>query len=202
MTDLTGGGVLSPMDSVSSTEQNPRPIMSMIQGGIQDAMDTHEGEYYRAGFTAAMDGMTARGVIVDPFARNCEWGTLTNDIDPDTKAAQHLDAVDFLKTIPDRCADVVLFDPPFSPNQAERYGVGMSNIYTDGKYVSQCMKEIERVLKTGGRLLKLGYNSCRHRPTFRLQRVWLVNFGGNRNDVIMTLWGKSNHTLDEWGVIE
>ena len=31
-------------------------------------------------------------VIVDPFARNSDIGTITNDLDPDTKAMYHKDA--------------------------------------------------------------------------------------------------------------
>jgi hypothetical protein len=36
---------------------------------------------------------------VDPFARNKRWATLTNDIDPNTLAENHLDAEIFLKVI-------------------------------------------------------------------------------------------------------
>src|SRR3990172_1281379 len=60
-----------------------------------------------------------RGIVVDPFARNCTLAQYTNDINPATSAKYHMQAVDFLKML--RAdgvrADVVLFDPPYSPRQ-------------------------------------------------------------------------------------
>lgn len=59
------------------------------------------------------DGM----VIVDPFARNSDIGTITNDLDPETKAMYHKDATDFLRGLSDNIADMVLYDPPYSARQ-------------------------------------------------------------------------------------
>ncbi len=58
-------------------------------------------------------------VIVDPFARNSTVGTITNDLDPETEAQFHMDAADFCgKLEQDQVvADVVIFDPPYSPRQ-------------------------------------------------------------------------------------
>ncbi len=57
-------------------------------------------------------------IIVDPFARNCSIGTITNDIDPETDALYHMDALDFLtRVVKTDSADLVLFDPPYSPRQ-------------------------------------------------------------------------------------
>ena len=58
-------------------------------------------------------------VSVDPFARNNRWATYTNDLDPNTSAKHHLDAERFLiKLVGDGIkADLVLFDPPYSPRQ-------------------------------------------------------------------------------------
>lgn len=54
--------------------------------------------------------------VVDPFARNSQRGTITNDLNPDTSAQYHMLAEDFVKTVNVQ-ADVVLFDPPYSPRQ-------------------------------------------------------------------------------------
>jgi len=179
-------------------------MIERIQAGSRDSRATHESEYYRAAFEYACIRIAEEGVnpvYVDPFARDCPWaGENTNDIDITTDAVHHMDALDYLKAWENDAADLVLFDPPFSQRQAvEKYGAH-TNLYTDGKYVSGCMAEIERVLVPGGLLLKLGYNSTRHRDTFDLVKMWVVNFGGNRNDVIVTLWRKGNHTLREWGM--
>lgn len=175
-----------------------------VQGGSTDGRDTHKSHYYRHAFNTALLELGLlhhEASVVDPFARNCPWGEdTTNDIDITTKANHHQCGRDFLQSLPSACADVVLFDPPFSQRQAvEKYGAH-TNLYTDGTYISDCMLAIERVLKPGGILLKLGFNSTRHRPTFELVRTWLVNFGGNRNDVIVTMWQMTQHTLREYGI--
>lgn len=175
-------------------------IMEMFYGSSRDGMETHESIYYRRAWEKVRSHYGPDCVVVDPFARNCVWGTITNDLNPDTRADHHLDALDFMRGLDTESAEIVLFDPPFSPNQAEAYGEGMSNIYTQGAYMSDLMREIERVLRGGGRMLKLGYNSTKHRPTFVLERVTLVNFGGNRNDVIVTQWMKSMSRLDSYGI--
>lgn len=171
-----------------------------IQSGSRSGIETHESDFYKVAFDFACK-LKSCGVTIDPFARNCPWAREnTNDIDITTDAHHHMDALDYLKGWENDAADLVLFDPPFSQRQAvEKYGAH-TNLYTDGKYVSGCMAEIERVLVPGGLLLKLGYNSTRHCGTFDLVKMWVVNFGGNRNDVIVTLWRKGNHTLREWGM--
>src|ERR1039458_6585876 len=56
---------------------------------------------------------------VDPFARNKRWATHTNDLNPETEAEHHMEAGEFLhKLVADGVkADLVLFDPPYSPRQ-------------------------------------------------------------------------------------
>ena len=58
------------------------------------------------------------GVIIDPFANTCKYGTITNDLNPDMDTDYHLDALEFLKTIKTESADLVLYDPPYSITQA------------------------------------------------------------------------------------
>src|SRR5260221_524866 len=52
-------------------------------------------------------------IIVDPFARNSDWGTLTNDIDPSATSGKHMDAVEFCDSliVEGIKAEVVLLDP-------------------------------------------------------------------------------------------
>ena len=160
-----------------------------IQGGASDGRVTSACPYYQMGFRQMTSGGGGFTKIADPFARNCEWGTHTNDIDPSTKAQSHMDALEWLKTLPTGEFSYVLFDPPFSARQAKKYDAGHVNVYTDPGYVKNCFKEIFRILTFHGKVLKLGYNSSRPNG-FDLKSGWIVNFGGNRNDVIMTILAK------------
>ena len=67
-------------------------------------------------------------VSVDPFARDKRWATYTNDLNPDTNAEYHMDALDFLNMLCQKGikADLVIFDPPYSFEQMMRVydGVG------------------------------------------------------------------------------
>lgn len=65
-------------------------------------------------------------VIVDAFARDSKYGTITNDLNEEYDTDYHLDALDFLKLIDSESADCVLYDPPYSLRQVvECYkGVG------------------------------------------------------------------------------
>lgn len=188
---------------MSQTSGSPPRISRITSIGN---LETHRTTYFDVAIKAMFKGifdnrMSPPGAqrIADPFARNCQiGGKYTNDIDENTEARFNLDAKDFLCSMESGVFDGVIFDPPFSQRQAERYEAGHSNVYTEPGYVRDCMYEIERMLKPGGYLLKFGFNSTRHRQSFELQRMWSVNFGGNHNDTIVTLWRKEQHHLGEW----
>lgn len=182
-----------------------QPPITRLQAGSSDGLDTHLTTYFRkiwreSGFHGKM-GL----IIVDPFARNCPHGTITNDLDEETDATYNMDSLDFLDALADGSlvpkvrgnVDLVIFDPPFSGRQAEKYEVGHQNVYSTPGYISKCMNSIDNLLKDGGYLLKFGYNTTRHKPNWECLRIWLANFGGNRNDVIVSLWRKAP-TLGRW----
>lgn len=55
--------------------------------------------------------------ILDPFARNSKFATVTNDMNPNTKADYHMEAVAFLDMLlaegrSQEAFDMVLLDPP------------------------------------------------------------------------------------------
>src|SRR4051812_9365570 len=63
--------------------------------------------------------LLASKVSVDPFSRNKRIATYTNDINPQTAADYHMDAVEFLKILKGdgvKC-DLLIIDPPYSPRQ-------------------------------------------------------------------------------------
>lgn len=95
------------------------------------------------------------GCIIDPFANVSEYGTITNDINPDFNTDYHMDALDFLKSRANNEADLVLYDPPYSITQAsqlyksygkEKLEINVSNM----KYWAEIKNEIARITKWGG----------------------------------------------------
>ncbi len=162
------------------------------------ARDTHTTSW----LPSIWDEVSADAVLtVDPFARDCRWCSWTNDIDHDTEADFHMDAKLFLEHMANEetgRVDLVLFDPPFSPRQAEeKYAVGHVNVYQTPGYIGACFQSIVKALRPGGHVLKLGYNTNRHHPLLVLEKVWVVAVGANRNDVLVSLW-RREHSLDDF----
>lgn len=131
-------------------------------------------------------------VIVDPFARNSKYGTITNDLNPEFDTDYHLDALDFLKLLPDECADMVLYDPPYSTRQAvecyKNFGIEVTQETTQASWRARHMDEIARITKPSGVVLCFGWNSngVGKKRGFRLEEVLLVPHGGSKNDTICT----------------
>src|SRR3990167_9704995 len=88
-------------------------------------------------------------VVIDPFARDSQRGTITNDIDPGTKAEYHMEASDFLRLLIEKNvqADVILLDPPYSTRQ-------ISEVYKNmGRKVSQTDTQLAKTLSQTKNLL-------------------------------------------------
>lgn len=130
------------------------------------------------------------GVSVDPFARNKRWATHTNDLNPTTAAEHHMDAVDFLSMLSDRgeVADVVIFDPPYSPRQVtECYadaGLKASAMDTGANFYKRTRDAIRPLCKLGTVVLSFGWNSCGMGDCFEQIEILLVAHGGAHNDTI------------------
>jgi len=190
---------------MSNRSRHSGHSFSIVRIGGTLGLDTHETSYWTAAIQALyrearpLRRPPAPLKICDPFARNCLLAhPHTNDIDPNTKAVHHDDAASYLAGQDTSSFDAVIFDPPFSPNQATRYEYGTTNIYTTPGAVPRLMKEIERILRPGGLLLKFGFNTTRHKGHFDLVHVIIVNHGGNHNDTLVSLWRKASHNLEEW----
>ncbi len=188
-------------------------MIDRINGNL--SLDTSETNYFRLAFAKLQYLFykdqkwnflpDQRMVLADPFARNCQLaGKLTNDLNPETRANHHLDAITFMGSLDKGSVDAVIFDPPFSSHQAKKYEGQITNVYTQSGYIKNIMTEIDRTLKPGGYLLKFGFNSTKHRHYFDLVHMWIVNHGGNHNDTIVTLWQKNQHHIDSiiWGESE
>ena len=101
-------------------------------------------------------------LVVDPFANANKLATITNDLDPQYDTDYHLDALDFLKQIEDNSADLVLYDPPYSPRQvSESYRLlemSVNMATTQSSYWSKQKREIARIVKQGGYVISCAWN--------------------------------------------
>jgi hypothetical protein len=138
-------------------------------------------------------------VIVDPFARNSLWGTVTNDLNPETKASSHLPADEFISSLNGTRADAVLFDPPYSPRQiAECYqqiGRPCGREDTQNARLYKTVKQgLNHILKLEGIAICCGWNSLGMglSNNFEMLEILLVTHGGAHNDTIVTVERKSS----------
>ena len=153
-------------------------------------------------FANAMNEYKGKTVeVVDPFARRCPWGTIRNDINPEFKDqgfTTHCDdALAILQQLNTSSVAVIILDPPFSGRQSdEEYGT--HNLYANPSYMSQLGKECYRVLIDGGKVLKCGFNSNPPARGFELIELFINNMGASRNDIMMSLWVKTQMNLHQW----
>lgn len=126
-----------------------------------------------------------RGVSVDPFARNKQWATYTNDLNPTTLAAEHLDAECFLDSLHDQgvVADCVILDPPYSPRQiSECYAAagikaGMKDTQNAALY-ARVRRAARALCRPGTTVLSFGWNSAGMGQGFQQIELLLVAHGG------------------------
>ncbi len=131
-------------------------------------------------------------VIVDPFANDCKYGTVTNDLNPKFDTDYHLDALKFLKKIKSNSVDCVLYDPPYSLRQVkecyEGVGVKVTQEHTKASWRARHLDEIQRILKVGGICLCFGWNTngVGKKRGFEMQEILIVSHGGSKNDTLCT----------------
>ena len=142
------------------------------------------------------------GVIVDPFANDCKYGTITNDLNPAFDTTYHKDALEFLQGLEANSTDLVLYDPPYSITQAtqlyKEYGkdkleVNVSNM----KYWKLVKDNIARILKLNGRCICCGWNTngLGKNRGFEMTSILIVPHGGSKNDTLITLEYKISQIL-------
>ena len=138
--------------------------------------------------------------VVDPFANNNTFGTITNDLDPSYDTDYHMDATEFLKILDGNIADVVLYDPPYSPRQVsecyQKFGMTVDMTTTQASYWSKQKEQIARIVKPGGVVITCGWNSggIGKKYGFEIIEILLVAHGGWHNDTIVTVERRINTT--------
>jgi hypothetical protein len=110
---------------------------------------------------------------------------VTNDIDPVHNSDYQLDACDLAQWTSKEFADqfdTVIFDPPYSFYQAAKtYGIKKQ------QKVSHARDVVEYVLRPGGRVISLGFNSTGMGSSrgFEKEGLLIVNGGGSHNDIMV-----------------
>lgn len=130
---------------------------------------------------------------LDPMARNCDWASVTNDIDVGTQAQNHMPALDFLKLQVEKRKryDLIIFDPPYSQNQMkvsynmagkdfDQAAVSMINRWTEEKNLMSLLQWPEDIF------LNFGWSSYGMGKTrgYEIIEILLVCHGAGHNDTI------------------
>lgn len=134
------------------------------------------------------------GLVIDPFARNCQLGTLTNDLNPDTTADYHMDSVDFLKMVAEadiKEQNLVLFDPPYSPHQVKELydSIGLKSVQQVAHRTASWKAErdiIAKFQKKGDFVLSFNWNTVgmgKKRGYMQIE-VLVVCHGACHNDTL------------------
>lgn len=130
------------------------------------------------------------GVFADPFCGIASPANIRNDADEVNAADFHLDGLDFLKERENDALDGVLFDPPYSTEQALRkYKPVQGGTAGRAEYWAKCKDEIARIVKPGGKAICFGWdsNGIGKKRGFQLERVLLICHGACHNDTIITV---------------
>jgi len=130
---------------------------------------------------------------VDPFARNSGLASFTNDLSPATTATYHMDAAAFCVEMVRQGveAELVLFDPPYSPRQiSEVYQSIGRTVTTEDTQSPRLYRDVrdglDRILRPGGIALSFGWNSAGFgvERGYAVVEILLVAHGGAHNDTI------------------
>lgn len=132
---------------------------------------------------------------VDPFSRNKNWATYTNDLNPKTSAQRHMDAEAFLLALADEghagTIDLAILDPPYSPRQiSELYKeigltCGMKDTQSAVLY-QRVRNALAPLLSPDAIVLSFGWstNGMGKKHGFEIIEIMLVAHGGAHNDTI------------------
>ena len=130
-----------------------------------------------------------RGTWADPFAGENSPAEITNDIEG--RGAKHqMDALEFLKSLPDNSLDGCFFDPPYSTEQClRRYTPKQKGTAGRAEYWAKCKDEIKRIVKVGGTVISFCWDSTGigKKRGFEIIEIMLVCHGACHNDTIITV---------------
>lgn len=139
---------------------------------------------------------------IDPFAGNNSPAEFTNDLNPATRAKEHMLAKDFVrKDWGGRKFKGAIFDPPYSGRQvAELYTAIGKMVHTDDTnsyFYYEVIDALAPLVEAGGYAISCGWNSAGFglKYGFEIVEIMLVAHGGHHNDTIVTVEQKVNGML-------
>ena len=144
-------------------------------------------------------------ISIDPFARDYQHCTYTNDLNPKTKAQYHMKAESFLQMLVEQevKADLVIFDPPYSMEQCKRAyeSYGYKFTHEDSLYVIRWTKEkdlVAKLLPKGGIFLHFGWhsNGMGLKRGFAIDEMLLVSHGSAKYDTICMAERRTSEQLE------
>ena len=135
--------------------------------------------------------LSPAAISIDPFARNKRWATYTNDLNPETAAEHHLDALDFLAMLRERgvVADLAIVDPPYSYRQMQECYSGVGRAITgreSQRFYGDLRDALMPLLAPRATVLSFGWNSIGMGKGrgFEMAELLLVCHGRAHNDTI------------------
>ena len=135
------------------------------------------------------------GLWLDPFCGKGSPARIRNDADRALDAECHMDGLKFLRAFHDETVHGVLFDPPYSVDQALRkYTPIQKGTAGRAEYWAKCKNEVARVIRIGGKAVCFGWDSTGvgKKRGFQLVRLILICHGACHNDTIVTVEQKYN----------
>lgn len=143
---------------------------------------------------------------IDPFAGFNSPAEYTNDLNPESPAKYHLEALDFVKQLNGTKYAGCLFDPPYTLTQVSRSYEMLNKNYAERNKLDPTggFPDVKNIIapkiKTEGVVITFGYNSVGFGKNrgFEIVEILLLCHGGNHNDTIITVERKFNRMLDAY----
>ncbi len=138
---------------------------------------------------------------IDPFAGKYSPAEFTNDLNPNSPAKYHLEAIDFLKQLKGDDYEGGLYDPPYSLRQIiecyEGIGHKVDKKWATTKFYSEAKTYLSDKIKIGGIVISFGWNSIGmgKKRGFEIIEILLVSHGRLHNDTICVVEKKNKPEL-------
>jgi tRNA1(Val) A37 N6-methylase TrmN6 len=170
-----------------------RPLLANYEGNWTEDFSHENGNYMNMCITVKPIKKIIDKYLTenwcDPFAGENSPADITNDIEG--RGNQHqMDALEFLKSLPDNSVDGCLFDPPYSTEQClRRYTPKQKGTAGRAEYWAKCKDEIKRIVKPNGTVISFCWDSTGigKKREFEIVEILLVCHGACHNDTIITI---------------
>ena len=143
-----------------------------------------------------LDELVGDGELwIDPFAGMYSPAKFTNDLNPNSNAQYHLEAVDFLNQLNGKFVGC-LFDPPYSLTQVSKsyndMGLKFKGKENPTGGFPKAKDRISELIQVGGMVISFGWNTIGmgKKRGFEIEEIMIVSHGGNRNDTLITIENK------------